>query len=212
MQISFKADIPKAISPIYQTKQSKENTVAILGSSKSANDILKYMDICSTSVKTIVLNGKNVVHGCGNSGIMGCAYEAGREYSVKNSENKPAQNLAIIANPLWGDEDLDNCIPLTVTNSEAERIERFATVADNILVFPGSATTLQEATTLIAKNYYGKSEDKKKIILVGRDFFKGLDMQYQQLYKSKLIKCRPEELYTIADNEEEIMDTLNIQL
>lgn len=63
---------------------------------------------------------------------------------------------------------------------------------------------MQEATTLITKNYYGKEEDKKKIILVGRDFFKGLQEQYQKLYDSKLIKCKPSELFTIVDTKEEV--------
>ena len=131
-----------------------------------------------------------------------------KKYSKKDFNGRPIQNLAIITQPLWGDEDLDNCIPLTTSKSEADRIEKFSTVADNFVIFPGSSTTLQEATTLITKNYYGKSEDKKKIILVGRDFFKGLQEQYQKLYDSKLIKCPPEELFTVVDTEEEINDLL----
>lgn len=193
----------------YLTPESKSRTVAVLGSSKTTDEIQKYMDACSEITKGIVLSGKNIVHGCGNSGIMGSAYEAGKTYSRKDSDGKPVQNLAIIANPLWGDEDLDNCIPLTTTNSEAERIENFAQVADTFVVFPGSASTLQEVSTVIAKNYYGKPEDRKKIILVGKDFYKGLQEQYETLYKNKLIKCPPSELFTIVDSVEEVNELLN---
>lgn len=204
MQITFRANIPKAIAPEYKTKQARENTVAVLGSSQTSEDILKHMDMCSNTVKAMVLGGKNVVHGCGAARIMGAAYNAGRNYSTKDENGKPVQSLAVIATPLWGDEDLENCTILTSSTSEADRIEKFAEVADTMLVFPGSAATLQETATLIAKNYYGSPEDKKKIVLVGKEFFKGLDMQYNTLYEAGLIKCRPDELYTLVDSEEEI--------
>jgi len=204
MQISFQAKIPKAIPQKYLTKESKDNTVAIMGSSKKTDKILEYMDICANSTRAIVKSGKNIVHGCGNAGIMGEAYVAGEINSIKDNHGTPVQNLAIIANPLWGDEDLDNCVPLLSSNSEAERIEGFSKVANTFVIYPGSATTLQEVTTLIAKNYYGKKENKKKIILVGSEFFKGLKEQYDELYRSKLISCPPSELFTIVDSEEEI--------
>ncbi len=208
MRVTFGNNIPSKISDEYLTPQSKSNTVAILGSSKTTAEIMDYMNACSSITKGLVLSGKNLVHGCGNSGIMGTAYDSGKIYSRKDENGKPVQNLAIIANPLWGDEDLENCIPLTSVNSEAERAEKFAQVADKFLIFPGSSTTLQEATTLITKNYYGKAEDRKQIILVGRDFFKGLQEQYQKLYESKLIKCPPEELFTIVDTEEEVRELI----
>ena len=204
MQVSFRANIPKNISSVYKTKQSKQNTIAVLGSSKSAESVLNYMDMCSNSVKAFIQSGKNVVHGCCVNGIMGAAYMAGKNYSARDSENKPIQNLAIITNPLWGDEDLENCVTIGTASSEADRIEKFTQVADTILIFPGSTGTLQEAATLISKNYYGKSEDKKRVILVGKEFFSGLDSQYKTLQKAGLIKCPLDELYIIADSEEEI--------
>ena len=208
MQISFRANFPKSIPPMYKTEQARKNTVAVLGSSRTADAILNYMDICSNSVKAFVSNGKNVVHGCCINGIMGAAYNSGKLASKKNAEGKPTQNLAIITNPLWGDEDLENCTILGCVNSEAERIEEFAKVADTILIFPGSTGTLQEASTLISNNYYGKPENRKKIILVGKDFFSGLDIQMKTMQKAGLIKCSPDELYTIVDSEEEIKNII----
>ncbi len=204
MNITFSAAIPSKISSKYLSKESRENTIGILGSSKSTDEIMDYMTACSEITKNIVLSGKNIVHGCGNSGIMGAAYEAGKIYSKKDTNGNPEQNLAIIANPLWGDEDLENCIPLTETNSEAERIEKFTQVANSFIIFPGSTATLQEAATLISNNCYANTEDKKQIVLIGKDFFKGLQEQYQKLYECKLIKCPPEELFTIVDSIEEI--------
>ena len=205
MQVTFQAHIPQSIAPIYKTKESKSNTIAVLGSSKTTNDILRYMDICSNAVKSMVLSGKNIVTGCGSSGIMGTAFYTAKENSKFNDDGKPIQNLAIIAEPLWGGEDLDNCIILASANSEADRIEKFSEVADTIVLFAGSAGTLQEATTLISKNCYGKQEDKKKIILVGKDFFSGLIEQYNKVYESGLSKFQPSELFTVVDNEEELV-------
>ena len=207
-QIPFQAKIPKAILPKYKSTESKANTIAVLGSSKTTDDILKYMDICSNSVKSMVLNGKNIVTGCGTSGIMGEAYKSGYNYSLKNKNNLPKQNLGILTKPLWGDEDLEHCIPIGCAKSEAGRIEMFSQVADTILIFPGSTGTLQEAATLISKNNYGKAEDKKKIILVGKKFFKGLIEQYNKLYKSGLIKHKPSELFTVVDSEKELNGVL----
>lgn len=200
--------IPAQIEHKYLTPESKNNTVAILGSSKSTDAILNYMEACSEITKGIVLSGKNIVSGCGTTGIMGRAYDAAKEYSVKDANGKPTQNLAIIANPLWGDEDLDNCIPLTSTNSEAERLGKFEEVANKFIVFPGSSATLQEVTTLINDNNYGKPENRKQIVLVGKEFFKGLQEQYQTLYDAKLIKCHPDELFTIVDDISEVNDII----
>lgn len=83
---------------------------------------------------------------------MGEVYNSAKEASIKDAVGKPLQNLAIIVQPLWGDENLQDCIPIGKANSESERILKFTQVADNFVIFPGSATTLQEATTLIQNN------------------------------------------------------------
>jgi predicted Rossmann-fold nucleotide-binding protein len=182
-------------------------TYAILGSSKSTDDILKYMDICSEATKSIILNGDNIITGCGNSGIMGAAFNSGKNYSIRENDI-PIQNQAFIMQPLWGDEDLNNCKVRGFSTSEAQRIEQFRNASDKFIIFPGSATTLQEATSLIAKNYYSPQENQKEVILVGKEFFSGLEKQYQQLYKSNLIKTPPEKLFKIVDSLEELEETL----
>lgn len=206
MQITFQGYVPKTINEKYKSPESRKETVAVLGSSKSAEEIMDYMEMCANSTRVLVLNGKNMVHGCGSDGIMGEVYRSAYNYSRKNSDGKPVQNLAILAG--WPDEDKKHCIPIAVAKSEADRIEKFAQVADTMLIFPGGAGTLQEAATFISNNYYGKPENRKKIILVGSDFFKGLVEQYNQLYKAGMIKNKPEELFTVVDSEKEIQDII----
>ena len=204
MQVTFNGHIPKHIPQIYKLSSSKKNTFAILGSSKSSEQIMNYLDMCSNIVKGLMLADKKIVHGCGTTGIMGAAHYAGLKYSKINNEGKPEQNLGIVTDKLWGNEDTENCVMLTSAKDEADRIDKFGEVADTILIFPGSVTTLQEATSLIQKNYYGAPKDKKKIILIGKEYFKGLNEQYQTLYKNGLISCKPEELYTIVNTEDDL--------
>lgn len=206
MRVSFQGYVPRTINEQYTRPESREKTVAVLGSSKTTDEILTYMDVCANSTRVLVQNGKNVVHGCGSQGIMGEVYHYGYKHSRKDADGKPVQNLAILAG--WPDEDKKHCIPIAVAKNEADRIEKFAQVADTMLIFPGGAGTLQEAATFISNNYYGKPEDRKKIILVGSSFFKGLVEQYNQLYKAGMIKNRPEELFTVVDSEKEIQDII----
>lgn len=208
----FQEDL-EAIPPLeekYTTAESKANTVTVLGSSKATDSILDSMDLCSKVTKDLVQGGYSILTGCGSNGIMGSAYNAAKENSAKDIKTgKPSQNLAIIMEPAWGDEDLENCTAIGKTKSEAERIVKFRNTSDNFLVFPGSATTMQEAVSLIQQNEYSpKNEPLKKIILVGRDFFAGLAKQYQNLYDSKLLKHSPDELFKVVDTEPEILNEL----
>jgi len=135
MQITFRGYIPKEIPQSYKSAESKKNTIAILGSSKAADRIMNYMDMCSNVVKGLILADKKIVHGCGTTGIMGAAHYAGIKYSKINSEGKPEQNLGIVTDKLWGNEDTENCVMLTSAKNEADRIDKFAEVADTMLVF-----------------------------------------------------------------------------
>ncbi len=195
----------------YTTQENRGKTVAILGSSKQTDAILNSMDLCSKTTKDLIKSGHNIVTGCGSNGIMGAAYDSAKTYSKKDTEKgQPIQNLAIVMEPAWGDEDLENCIPIGKAKSEEERINKFTKTADTFVIFPGSATTIQEAVSLIQKNEYkSKDQPAKKIILVGKEFFSGLEKQYNKLYESKLLRSDPENLFSIVDTEEEILDAIS---
>lgn len=190
-------------------KQKQPQTIAVLGNSRANSSIMEYMSLCADVTKSIVINGNSVIHGCGKYGIMGSAYNSAAKYSTKDENGKPEQNLAIIKEPLWGDEDLDNCVVKGISSSEAERIEMFSDNADKFLIFPGSAATMQEITTLISKNNYTPAEKRKKIVLVGKDYFDGLSKQYEAIYKSGLLNDKPQNLFTIVDDEKEILHALD---
>lgn len=190
----------------YTTLESRQKTVAILGSSASTESLEKYLKASADITRHFVENGFNVVHGCGSHGIMGEVYNAAKEVSIKDSSGKPLQNLAIIVEPLWGDENLIDCIPIGKANSEAERIVKFTQVADNFVIFPGSTTTLQEASTIIQNNRYSKSDQVKKVILFGTDFWDGFIAQYKKIFEMKLLKENPiGKLFHVANSKKEVL-------
>ena len=51
------------------------------------------------------------------------------------------------------------------------------------------------------KNYSKRDGGKRKILLVCKDFFKNFVKQYDHIYETGLIKCRPTYLVNIVDNE-----------
>lgn len=185
---------------------SKENNVAILGSSKASPNylVLDAMDKTSQVTKNIILSGKNILTGCGSKGIMGSAYYTAAQYSTKDENGIPEQNVVILKEPFWGDEDLENCKILGSSSSEATRIEKFIETADSFVIFPGGPGTMQEAVTIISNNYYNQN-DKKKVVLVGKEYFQGLNEQYWTMYRAGLISVKPYELYTLVD---EVNETL----
>ncbi|MCD8024886.1 MAG: LOG family protein [Candidatus Gastranaerophilales bacterium] len=209
MKISFSPEITFTANK-YKTAPKKRETVAVLGSSKETDQISEYINLCSDVTKNLIIADKNILTGCGSFGIMGAAYNSAKENSVLNGKMKPAQNLAIVKKPLWGDEDLENCVIIGTADSESQRIEKFHKKADKFLIFPGGASTIQEAATLIASNHYPpEGEERKKIVLVGKDYFAGLSKQYDELYRNGLLNVEPDELFTVVDTKKEILESLD---
>ncbi len=194
-----------ALNNSYTTPKMREKAVVILGSSRTTEPLMEYMDLCSKTTEELVKSGYNIVTGCGTKGIMGAAYNAAMNSSALNLEGKPVQNLAIIVNPLWGDENLKDCIIIGKASSEAERIIKFTKVADNFVIFPGGTTTLQEAATLIRYNVHSEENKFKKIILVGKEFFSGLKNQYETMAKMQFLKKVPDYFFKILSDKNEII-------
>ena len=214
------ADNPLEIPDQYLSPESKNKTVTICGCSgapyeKAPNTapvkeaIAKTFDIS----KTLVQRGYNVLTGCGDKGIMGAGYK-GALSAEKDPEN-PEHNLAFVAEPLWGDEDQKHCKVIgKPSKSENDRIENgFAKASNNFLVFPGGVCSLQEATTLIAKsNYLRKDSQPMNIVLVGKDYYKGLEQQYNDLYLGGTLKRNPKTLFKVIEPEDVLKEFPDLKL
>lgn len=191
----------------YAEPESRARTVTVLGSSKSADPIKTQIALSAEASGELIRRGYNVLTGAGNAGVMGASYAAAAESANAASADGPVrgENLVVAVRPAWGDENLSDARAVGIADSEAERIEKLAKLSDAFLIFPGSAGSLQEAATLIAKNAYRGKAALKRILLVGRDFFGGLSQQYQRLYADGLLKEAPESLFRVVDTAEEIL-------
>ena len=197
--------------PVIDSRQfkpeNKDKNIVILGSSKNSKELEKYLKSCSDITRYFVENGFNIVHGCGTMGIMGEAYTTAQKYSVKDANNKPLQNLAIITEKLWGNENLNDCILIGKATSEADRIEKFAKISDKFIIFPGSAGTIQEASALVMKNAY--NTDPKKIVLFGSNFWKPLENVYKKIIEFGFMKDNMlKHLFNISDTPKDAIKFL----
>lgn len=190
----------------YAAPESRARTVTVLGSSKSVDPIKEQVALSAEASGELIRRGYNVLTGAGSAGVMGAAYAAAAENANAAPDARPrGENLVIAVRPAWGDENLSDARAIGIADSEAGRIEKFAETSDSVLIFPGSAGSLQEAATLIAKNAYRGKAPLKRIILVGRDFFGGLSEQYRRLFADGLLKEAPEALFRVVDTAEEIL-------
>lgn len=194
---------PLEIDEKYTSQESKDKTVTILGCSQDADPIKEPMTKTYYIAKELVNRGYNVLTGCGDKGIMGAAYK-GALSAEKNQEN-PEKNLAILVNPLWGNEDTKHCkVIAKLASSESDRIENgFLKASNNFLIFPGGAGSMQEAATFIAKNRYCcKNSQHLNILLVGKDYYRGLEQQYDDMYKAGALRTEPKKLFKIIDADD----------
>jgi len=201
-KISVLRSVP-VIDSRYYNPALKEKSVVVLGSSKDSAKLDKYLKACSDITRYFVENDFNIISGAGSKGIMGEAYNTAFKYSKKDVKNYPVQNLSILTEPLWGDENLENCVIIGKAKSEAERIQKFSKVSDKFLIFPGSAGTMQEVSTLVSGNVYGS--EPKKIALFGSDFWKNFADIYKKITELGLLKKPINELFRIVNSKEEVI-------
>ena len=188
----------------YFKPENKAKNIVILGSSRNSKEVDKYLKTCSDITRYFVEHGYNIVHGCGTTGIMGETYKTAQKYSIKDTNNKPIQNLAIITEQLWGNENLNDCVLIGKATSEADRIEKFVKIADKFVIFPGSAGTIQEASTLVQKNVY--NQNPPKVVLFGSDFWKPFEMVYKKIIEFDLLKKK--HLFDIVDKASDVIHIL----
>lgn len=185
----------------YTTLESRAKTVGTFGSSRVSTEILSDIQLSPLLIKDILSNKRNIVHGGGSYGLMGTFTTSGRIHSTKDHSGKPLQNLAIIMNPPYGDEDIHSCLPIGTAPTEEARVQKFMQVADTFLIQKGSTATLKEATSVVGTN--------KNIILIGKEFFAGLKKQYQQLFTAGYIEYKPEDLFELFDAKKDRTKILN---
>ena len=195
---------PLEIPDQYLSSESKNKTVTICGLSRNADSIKEYTTKTHDTAKELVNRGYNVLTGCGDKGIMGAAY-MGASSAEKDKEN-PEHNLALLVNPLWGDEDTKHCKVIgKPASSEVDRTQNgFLNVSKNLLIFPGGAYSIVEAAIAIANNKYRpKNTPPLNIFLVGKDYYQGLVKQYDDMDKKHdTLGEKRENLFKVIEPED----------
>ncbi|MBR1618926.1 LOG family protein [bacterium] len=187
----------------YYLPALKDKSVVILGSSKNSAQLDKYLQACSDITRHFVESGFNIISGAGTKGIMGEAYNTAYKYSKKDAQNRPVQNLGVLTEQLWGDENLQDCIIVGKAKNESERIEKFAKLSDKFVIFPGSAGSIHEATALVSGNVY--SSEPKKIALFGKDFWEKFEDVYKKIAEFDLLKRPLDEIFKIVNSKDEVI-------
>lgn len=192
----------------FKANHSKENTVAVLGGTKFDEQRITDYRIASELTSCIIAYKKNILTDASTRGIIGQVFYTAADYSKKDENGIAVQNLAIMQSQDEQKCDSKECVVLDVVESSEEKIRKLLENADAFLIFPGDSDTDSEITSVIAHNF--DAENKKKIILVGKDYFAGLDKNYNELYKRGLLQVNPKELYTLVDSSKEAAIILGI--
>lgn len=175
----------------HTTPESMRTTVATWGSSKKTPQILGDMASSRLIIKDVVQSGLNIVSGCGSNGLMGTFLYTADKFSRRDSAGRPIQNLVLIKDPPYGDEDVKVCVPIGKAPTEEARIAKFMRVADNVIVQKGSTATLKEAVLAIGQG--------KNMVLVGKKFFAGLARQFDSLFRGGFTEVPAEDLFCRVD-------------
>lgn len=105
--------------------------------------------------------------------------------------------------------DIDKiCTKIDTFSVPSCKIDKFMDNSDTFVVFSGEAATHVDVTSLIANNL--NSENKKKIILVGSEYFSAFDDECQKLYEGGFLQILPSALYTIVDEADDILKELDV--
>jgi len=143
---------------------------------------------------------------------MGSVHHTAKKYSVKDiATGRPLQNLAIIMEPPYGDEAVEECISIGTSKSEAERVKGFIKTSDTFVVFPGGLHTNEEIDRLIYHNeHLSNGEKLKKVILVNvRNFFAPKVQALKNQFDAKFLNHTPEELCTLINpSKQEILNAV----
>lgn len=174
--------------------------VTIFGSARDVEENQGDRDKAYELGKHLAQAGYAVVTGGGN-GIMGAAnkgaYDVGGESIGFNIKLPHEQN----PNPYTTDE-------VTFRHFFTRKVA-LAFFAQAYVYFPGGFGTMDEFFEILTL-VQTKKMPRLKLILVGKDFWQGLDIFVKsKMSPHKVISAGDEELYTIVDTVDEVMQIIN---
>lgn len=196
-------EIP-VLDPAYLSAASRAKTVIICGASSSKPGTVAYEPMAAAVSRAVVGAGGNVLTGCGSGGTMGAAYYAAADAAQAEGAG---ENLAIVKQPAWGDEDLANARVLATAQTEEARFDLFQKLGATLVLFPGGAGTLLEVAKAVEGAAYPRPGQPPfdTIVLVGTAFYAGLRLQLDALVEAGTMKAEVRSRFTFVDDAEELV-------
>ena len=159
----------------YVTPASRARTVVICAGSSSKPGVVPYEPFTAALATAVVRAGGNLVTGGGTKGPMGAAFKAGA--AAARAEGA-GENLMVVKEPVWGDEDFVNASAIGKAPSESARFEHFQRVGATVVICAGGPGALLELAMAINGVVYPSPDlpPFTSIIVVG-DFYEGMKRQ-----------------------------------
>lgn len=185
----------------YTRPTSRNNTVAIVGSAKDAVYTKPFEKMVHDLAFNIVASGRNLLNGCCEHGLVRKAFDGANK--AKNLHNA-GEHLGIIVG--WKEELTDNVKIIGKAIGEEQRMKNITQCAKTIIAFPGSLTLGIENLNFM--NLKRHEESDSNLIIVGKKFFRGFDLQLNDMHREGALEIHPSKLYTLVDNTKDIFKRL----
>jgi predicted Rossmann-fold nucleotide-binding protein len=166
-----------ALDERYVAPASRACTVVICAGSSSKPGVVAYEPFTAALARSVVGVGGNVLTGGGTKGPMGAAFNAA---ALTAKEDKAGQNLMVMKEPVWGDEDFVKGRGVGRAPTEEARFDLFQRLGATLVICPGGPGALLEASKAIMGVAYPNPDLPQfdTIVVVG-DFYEGLKRQVE---------------------------------
>ena len=170
------------------------------GSSNRADP--KFIDLATNLGKLIAANGKRLVYGGGNVGLMGASSRAAFESGGKV--------LGIMPHFLTKWELPHPEIETIMVDTMHERKWLLFAESDAFAVLPGGIGTLEEVVETLS--WHRLELHSKPIVFVGKDFWQPLIDMFKRFNDEHFTPDHFDNAYRVVDTPEEVIPTMEAML
>ncbi len=165
------AEVP-SLEARYAEPASRKKTVIICGGSSSKPGVVAYEPFTAKLADRVIRAGGNIVTGAGEHGPMGSAFRAGAAAALAPNTG---ENLSVMRDPGWGDENFKDARAVGKAPSDELRFDKFEQLGATVVIAPGGVGALLEGVkALYSVAYPNPSLPPFDDILVVGDYYRHL--------------------------------------
>lgn len=173
--------------------------IGIFCASSNNMDAIYYEEAARLG-KWLASNGKTLVYGGANCGLM--------EAAAKAVDDNGGQVIGVVPQILFDRNRVSSHIHVTIPCADLnDRKQMLIEKSDVIVVMPGSVGTLDEVFTVMAANTIG-IHSKRLVFWNINGFWNELFILFEGLKEKGVVNKPMEELFSIADSFEELIKLL----